>query len=152
MAFNRKDGEKHIIPAGKKRGRSFTSIDKKTFETLCGLQCTESEICSAFDVSINTLCDWCKRTYNGKTFEQVFAEKRQLGFVSLRRKQWRLADKNAQMAQFLGKNYLGQSDTQEVKLAMTTDETAEAMGEYFEKLREKSKADNQAGTTRPDME
>ena len=152
MAFNRKNGEKHVIPAGPKRGPSFTKIDKNTFETLCGLQCTESEICAAFGVSINTLVNWCKRTYNGKTFEQVFAEKRQLGFVSLRRKQWRLADKNAQMAQFLGKNYLGQSDTQEVKLAMTTDETAEAMGEYFEKLREESKEDNKGRTTKPDME
>ena len=90
-------------------GRRKTIIDQSVFEKLCKMQCTEMEICSWFECSDETLNSWCKRTYK-KTFEQVFAEKREGGKVSLRRTQWQLAETNAAMAIFLGKNYLGQSD------------------------------------------
>lgn len=89
--------------------RKRTVIDKEIFEKLCQMQCTESEMCGFFGCSDETLNTWCKRTYN-KTFEQTFAEKREGGKVSLRRTQWQLAETNAAMAIFLGKNYLGQSD------------------------------------------
>lgn len=90
-------------------GRPTKEIDKKTFEKLCMIQCTMKEILAFLDVSDKTLTGWCRRTY-GKKFSEVFAEKRQLGFISLRRTQFQLADKSAAMAIFLGKNYLGQSD------------------------------------------
>lgn len=45
-----------------------------------------------------------------QNFLQSFQGKRALGHVSLRRKQFHLADKSPAMAIFLGKNYLGQSD------------------------------------------
>ena len=90
-------------------GRRKTIIDQDIFEKLCKMQCTEMEICSWFECSDETLNSWCKRTYK-KTFEQVFAEKREGGKVSLRRTQWKLAETNTAMAIFLGKNYLGQSD------------------------------------------
>ena len=90
-------------------GRRKTIIDQGVFEKLCKMQCTEMEICSWFECSDETLNSWCKRTYK-KTFEQVFAEKREGGKVSLRRTQWKLAETNTAMAIFLGKNYLGQSD------------------------------------------
>ena len=84
-------------------------IDKKQFENLCGLQCTLLEICDAFDVEDDTLNSWCKKTY-GTTFSEVFKLKRGKGQISLRRMQWKLAEKNAAMAIFLGKQYLGQKD------------------------------------------
>ncbi len=90
-------------------GRRPKEIDKKQFEGLCGLQCTYDEICSWFGVTDKTLNSWCKRTY-GKNFSEVFKEKRGHGRISLRRAQWELANKNASMAIFLGKQYLGQSD------------------------------------------
>lgn len=90
-------------------GRRLKEIDQKQFENLCGLQCTYDEICSWFDVTDKTLNSWCKRTY-GKNFSEVFNEKRGRGKISLRRTQWELAKKNAPMAIFLGKQYLGQSD------------------------------------------
>nr|DAM52547.1 MAG TPA: putative terminase small subunit [Caudoviricetes sp.] len=90
-------------------GRQPKEIDQKQFENLCGLQCTYDEICSWFDVTDKTLNSWCKRTY-GKNFSEVFREKRGRGKISLRRTQWELAKKNASMAIFLGKQYLGQSD------------------------------------------
>ena len=84
-------------------------IDKKQFENLCGLQCTLLEICDFFDVEDDTLNSWCKKTY-GTTFSEVFKVKRGKGQISLRRMQWKLAEKNAAMAIFLGKQYLGQKD------------------------------------------
>nr|DAU65967.1 MAG TPA: DNA-packaging protein [Caudoviricetes sp.] len=90
-------------------GRPRKEIDQKIFENLCGIQCTEAEICSVFDCCEDTLNAWCKRTY-GETFSDTYKKKRQLGKPSLRRMQWELAKKNASMAIFLGKQYLGQSD------------------------------------------
>ena len=94
-------------------GRPRKEIDQKQFENLCGLQCTLEEICGWFDVCTDTLETWCKRTYK-RGFSEVFAQKRGAGKISLRRSQWRLAEKNANMAIWLGKQYLGQKD-QEVQ-------------------------------------
>lgn len=101
-----------------KTGRPKISISKEIFEKLCAIQCTEVEICSCFDCCEDTLNKWCKENYkndNGKpmTFSEVFAIKRQKGRASLRRAQFRLAEKNAAMAIFLGKQYLGQRDVPE---------------------------------------
>ena len=92
--------------------RPRKEIDQKQFEALCGLQCTLPEFCDALDVTDKTLDSWCKRTY-GKHFSEVFAQKRGRGKISLRRMQWRLAEKNATMAIWLGKQYLGQRDEPE---------------------------------------
>ena len=58
---------------------------------------------------------WCRKTY-GTTFSDIFKQKREIGKISLRRKQWKLAEKNATMAIFLGKQYLGQRDYSEVEV------------------------------------
>lgn len=89
-------------------------IDRRQFETLCGIQCTEEEICAVFDVSKDTLLRWCKRTYK-KSFADVFKEKKACGKISLRRSQWKMAERNATMAIWLGKQYLGQKDVVEQK-------------------------------------
>ena len=85
------------------------TINKDTFEKLCGIQCTEEEICAVLDITEKTLNSWCNSTY-GENFSQVFKQKRGLGKVSLRRYQFELAKKNPSMAIFLGKQYLGQKD------------------------------------------
>ena len=91
-------------------GRPPKEIDKEDFEKLCELQCTQAEFCCFFDCEDDTLNSWCKRTY-GKSFSEVFKVKRGAGKISLRRSQWRLAETNAAMAIFLGKQYLNQRDT-----------------------------------------
>ena len=91
-------------------GRPRKQIDKTEFEKLCSLQCTEREFCSWFDVSDETLNKWCKENYDGRTFLDVFKEKRENGLISLRRTQFQLAEKSPAMAIFLGKNLLGQTD------------------------------------------
>ena len=89
--------------------RPRKQIDQKQFENLCGLQCTKEEICDWFEVSDKTLDRWCNETYE-ESFSDVFSQKRGKGKISLRRMQMRLAEKNASMAIFLGKQYLGQTD------------------------------------------
>jgi len=96
-------------------GRPPKEIDQKQFENLCGLQCTLEEICGWFDVTDKTLDSWCKRTYDAN-FSEVFKQKRGAGKISLRRSQWRLAEKNATMAIFLGKQFLGQRDNVDVNV------------------------------------
>lgn len=93
-------------------GRPKKQIDQKAFENLCALQCTREEVCGFFDVSEKTLDNWCRDTY-GMTFSPVFQQKRGTGKISLRRNQFRLAENNATMAIWLGKQYLNQRDSQE---------------------------------------
>lgn len=94
--------------------RPRKEIDQKDFESLCALQCTKEEICGFFDVSDKTLENWCKRTYS-EGFSEVFKKKRGKGKISLRRAQFRLAEKSASMAIWLGKQWLGQKDTVEIE-------------------------------------
>lgn len=89
--------------------RPKKEIDKNNFEKLCALQCTKEEIAGFFDCCEDTIENWCKKTYK-ENFSAVFAKKRVGGKISLRRSQFRLAEKNAAMAIWLGKQYLGQSD------------------------------------------
>lgn len=95
--------------------RPKKEINQKQFEQLCAIQCTQEEICDVLDCSEKTLIDWCKKTYKdeagkGMSFSKVFRQKKSGGKASLRRRQWQLAENNATMAIFLGKQYLGQSD------------------------------------------
>lgn len=113
-----------------KMGRPLTNIDKKQFKKLCTLQCTKEEIAGFFECSEDTIEKFCKREY-GETFTAVFKQKRQTGKISLRRSQWRLAEKNVSMAIWLGKQYLGQKEQQEVQISHTDDDTIKEMQAYF---------------------
>ena len=104
-----------------KVGRPRVEINQKAFENLCALQCTLDEIASFFNCSGDTIERWCIRTYKLK-FAEVFRIKRQAGKISLRRSQFRLAEKYPQMAIFLGKNYLDQTDHAEITISDITDE------------------------------
>ena len=121
--------------------RPRKEIDQKQFENLCGLQCTLEEICGWFDVTDKTLDGWCKRTYHA-SFSEVFRQKRGAGKISLRRSQWRLAEKNATMAIFLGKQFLGQRDSVDVAV---TDAKGIALDE-LEKMVMQNDADTSGGT------
>lgn len=76
---------------------------------LCAMQCTREEIASFVGCGSDTLNDCSKKDFEC-TFTVLMNKWREGGLCSLRRKQWMLADKNAAMAIFLGKQYLGQTD------------------------------------------
>ena len=98
-----------------KLGRPRKDINRQQFENLCGLQCTEEEIASFFDCSVDTVERFCKREYKA-TFAEVFKIKRGIGKISLRRSQMKLAEKYPAMAIFLGKQYLDQTDKIETSI------------------------------------
>ena len=89
--------------------RPVKEINKEQFESLCNLQCTLDEIAGFFKCSIDTIERWCKRTYN-MSFADTFKVYSQNGKISLRRLQFKLAEKSYAMAIWLGKQYLGQTD------------------------------------------
>lgn len=122
-------------------GRPKKEIDQKIFENLCALQCTEVEICSCFDVSDKTLNGWCKRTY-GKNFSEVFRQKREKGKISLRRTQFKLAEKSATMALWLGKQYLNQRDNVDVTVS-------DAKGIALDELERMVLGDDESGSDSP---
>lgn len=94
-----------------KMGRPKIEIDQLQFEKLCSIQCTLVEIADWFECSEDTIERFCKETYN-KTFAESFKKHSSGGKTSLRRAQFALAKKNATMAIWLGKQYLGQKDVQ----------------------------------------
>lgn len=108
--------------------RPQKEIDQTQFEKLCGLQCTKKEIAGWFDCSEDTIENWCKKTYD-ESFSVVFAKKRTGGLISLRRSQFRLAEKNATMAIWLGRNYLEQTDRDAVEDTTALDKLDEILKE-----------------------
>jgi len=65
-------------------------------------------------------------------FSEVYAQKRGSGRISLRRIQFRLAQKNAAMAIFLGKNMLGQTDK---VVHVNADKDRQELRELFEDVK-----------------
>lgn len=113
------------------RGRPKVEIDQKLFKKLCSMFCTKEEIAGVFECSEDTIERWCKRTYH-MNFADVFKKECAHGKISLRRNQFKLSEKSAAMAIFLGKQYLGQKDQQDVVVARD-DDTIREMNEYFNK-------------------
>lgn len=89
--------------------RPKIKIIKEIFENACGIQCTLEEIASVFGCSEDTIRRWTKEEY-GERFATIYKKYSAKGKMSLRRMQWKLAEKSPAMAIFLGKNMLGQSD------------------------------------------
>jgi hypothetical protein len=96
-------------------GRPKKEIDQEVFEGLCRIQCTLEEISSWFKCSEDTIERWCKRTY-AQTFAESYKKYSASGKISLRRAQMKLAEKNATMAIWLGKQYLGQKDDEKTAI------------------------------------
>lgn len=90
----------------KKVGRPKFQIDYETVEKLAHIQCTKTEIANFLGCSVDTL----DRDNN---FAEHYKKGLDGGKMSLRRIQFKLAEKNSAMAIFLGKQYLGQKDNPE---------------------------------------
>ena len=114
-----------------KAGRKKKDFDPKQFENLCAMQCTQAEICAFFDCDHKTLTAWVKRYY-GREYSLVAKEKAELGNISLRRWQFKQAEHNPTMAIFLGKQYLGQTDKQELTVAEIGEDQRQAISEFLD--------------------
>lgn len=125
MAKNKGDNEP------KKRGRPLIELDKHQFETLCGMQCTQQEIADFFNINVDTVNAWCKRTYDGQLFSEVYNKMSSRGKISLRRTQWKQAEKSTRMSIWLGKQYLGQSDKMETTITEIDEEQRSALEDFL---------------------
>ena len=88
--------------------RTKIQIDYTTVEKLANIQCTQEEIASFLEVSVRTL-------QRDEEFCRIYKKGQDNGKMSLRRMQYKLADKNPTMAIWLGKQYLNQRDNVEVE-------------------------------------
>ena len=84
--------------------RPKKEINYEAVEKLAGIQCTQEEIANFLDISVRTL-------QRDEEFCRLYKKGQDNGKMSLRRMQFKLAEKNATMALWLGKQYLGQRDS-----------------------------------------
>lgn len=96
-------------PGNSKKGRKPIKINYEDFEKLCKLQATLCEIAGWFNCSEDTIERRVEDQYNCK-FADVYKSLSAAGRISLRRAQFKLAQTNASMAIWLGKQHLGQRD------------------------------------------
>ena len=89
-------------------GRPKKEIDYISVEKLANIQCTQEEIASFLELSVRTL-------QRDEEFCRIYKKAQDNGKMSLRRMQFKLADKNPTMAIWLGKQYLKQKDNIEVE-------------------------------------
>ncbi len=86
--------------------RPKKEIDYEAVEKLASIQCTQEEIATFLNLSVRTL-------QRDEEFCRLYKKGQENGKMSLRRIQFKLAEKNTSMAIFLGKQYLGQKDVVE---------------------------------------
>ena len=89
-------------------GRPKKEIDYIAVEKLANIQCTQEEIANFLGLSVRTL-------QRDEEFCRIYKKGQDNGKMSLRRMQYKLAEKNPTMAIWLGKQYLKQRDTFEVE-------------------------------------
>lgn len=114
MAVKKKATPKTKTP--KKMGRPLIKIDWKKVQSLCKIQCTGEEIAGVLGIDYDTLNNALIREKD-TTFSDYFKKHSAGGRFSLRRRQFKIAEEgNPTMLIWLGKQYLGQKEKQEVGL------------------------------------
>ena len=120
-----------FVPSGGGRPKMILNQNgKNMIEVLAGFLCTDEEIAATLSTTVDTLLN----KNNKETFSECKQKGQCKGKVSLRRMQFHLAEKNATMAIFLGKNLLGQTDglSQQEREAEDAKQRASAMKEFSE--------------------
>ena len=92
---------------------------------LGGIQATNDEAASVLRVSTGTFEGFMR---NHPQAREAFDAGKDEGRASLRRTQFAMAEKNAAMAIWLGKQYLGQSEKSEIRTTTTHEEQLERLG------------------------
>lgn len=117
----------------KHKGRPYALVeDDKTINTLTGLgriQCTTKEAAAVLNVSEPTFFAFLKRS---KKAREAWDHAKQNGLASLRRNQFKMAENNATMAIWLGKQYLHQTDKVEMDASVKHDHGSKPVSETVE--------------------
>lgn len=117
-----KKQEVQIIKPHEKRGPKpkllMTDQTLEQIRALGKIQATVDEAAAVLRVSRRTLFNFFEANEEAR---EIFMDGALEGKVSLRRKQFLMADKNPAMAIWLGKQYLGQHDRREVEIGKPGD-------------------------------
>lgn len=117
-------------PKKNKGGRPKIVIDYAMVEKFASMQCTYKEIACFFECSED-------RLKKDEEFIHHYKKAFESGKMSLRRMQWKLAERNTTMAIWLGKQYLGQRDIIENQITELT-----KVEELLSKINKEAKDDN----------
>lgn len=112
--------------------RPSAKIDLIQLEQLCGINCTAEEIATFFKVSTKTI----ERRRKVEAFAAVMERGYASGRITIRRMQMKLASAgNPTMLIWLGKQLLGQADTQKLEHSGTIEmpDLAAILRERYEK-------------------
>jgi hypothetical protein len=131
-------------PLEKTKGRPPKVIDWRVFEQLCEIQCTASEIASVLRMCEDTLYVRVNKEY-GEHYSVIYKRFSEAGKCSLRRFQFKLAQKNTSMAIWLGKQWLGQKD-------ISREEVKDIVEDLKDAIRESEKRPRIDEAQRPNME
>ena len=111
-----------------KVGRPKKKIDYELAEKLASIMCTQEEIATMFDCDVRTL-------QRDEEFCRVFKKGKDKGKISLRRMQFKKAEKGSDsMLIWLGKQVLNQRDVIE-----TNNESLEKVNQLLEKIEKEAK-------------
>ena len=107
-------------------GRPRFIIDYDAVEKLAHIQCTYAEIASFLGCSEDKL-------KHDEEFKHHYKKGAEGGRMSLRRTQFKLAEKNTTMAIWLGKQYLGQRDIIENNITTGDEEFNKSLAQLLRK-------------------
>ena len=121
-------------------GRPKKNLTPKEWDSvkyMCMIHCTGEEIAGVLQMDYDTLNRNCKDKF-GIPISEYIKSNQSNGKMSLRRAQWKAAESgNVSMLIWLGKQWLGQREVQEIEIA-NTDETIRRMNEYFANASDKT--------------
>lgn len=114
----------NAVPTKGRPKKILTDEGKRVIEQLATMQCTDEEIAAVIGCSVDVLTN--------KNNKKAFAEAKEKGLssgkASIRRMQFKAAEAgNATMLIWLGKQYLGQTDKQEIETNAQQDFTFNIM-------------------------
>lgn len=108
--------------SGKRGHPKKMEIDWKEVNEMCKIQCTGEEIAGVLGIDYDTLLAHIKEK-GYESFSDYLKKYGATGRMSLRRRQYKAAveDGNTAMQIWLGKQYLGQREKQDVSLGKIND-------------------------------
>ena len=107
-------------------GRPKKNIDYEMVEKLASIMATQEGIASFLDISVRTLL-------RDEHFCHIYKKGLEGGKMSLRRQQFKLSETNPTMAIWLGKQYLNQTDKQDIRMENKV-ELKEISNEQLDKI------------------
>ena len=122
-------------------GRPKKNLSKEQWASvdyMCMIHCTGEEIAGVLGMDYDTLNRNCK-DQKGCYISEYIKQHQNGGKMSLRRAQWKSAENgNVTMQIWLGKQWLNQTDKQEVSMAINDDDSIKEMEDYFRNKKNES--------------